>query len=463
MPLSTAARLTLAGSIALVSGAAIALAPDPSAPAEPVSDPVEVMRCGVGMVEPLLQEVPTPTQTQAGPVIDVVFVLDTTGSMGGLIEGARQKIWSIASEIAQAQPAPVVRMGLVAYRDRGDDYIVRHTRLSSDLDEVYARLMQLQAAGGGDTPESVNEALFTAIERSHWSSEEDALRLVYLVGDAPPQMGYDDDVKYRATCRFARERGVHINTVQCGVMSQTRPVWQEIAQLANGAYAAIEQDGGVQRIATPYDEQIRAIDLQIRATMIDYGDPEMMRQQSAKRARASKIDADSSTEALADRAAYNYSATGSLTLLGHQELVSDFAGGGVDLAEIEREHLPEPLRGLSEQELRSILEAKQIQRERLRAVMDELNMQRRAFVSSKQEEIGADSFDRQVVETLREQAAQKGIRIGTQGGDAKEAAASEPGAPESPKMMKRSPDRKPVTKTRPEPEPESDPEAEPAD
>jgi Mg-chelatase subunit ChlD len=96
------------------------------------------------------------------PQVDVVFVLDTTGSMSGLIQTAKDKIWSIASTMASAQPTPEIRVGLVAFRDRGDQYVTRVVDLSSDLDSVYATLMEFQADGGGDTPESVNRALYDA-------------------------------------------------------------------------------------------------------------------------------------------------------------------------------------------------------------------------------------------------------------------------------------------------------------
>ena len=46
------------------------------------------------------------------PRIEVCFVLDTTGSMGGLIEGAKQKIWSIANEMISAKPTPELKLGL---------------------------------------------------------------------------------------------------------------------------------------------------------------------------------------------------------------------------------------------------------------------------------------------------------------------------------------------------------------
>jgi hypothetical protein len=73
----------------------------------------------------------TPTALANGHTkIEVVFVLDTTGSMGGLIQSAKEKIWSIASTMATAKPTPEIRMGLVAYRDRGDSYVTRAVDLS---------------------------------------------------------------------------------------------------------------------------------------------------------------------------------------------------------------------------------------------------------------------------------------------------------------------------------------------
>ncbi len=91
--------------------------------------------------------------------IEVVFVLDTTSSMSGLIQAAKEKIWSIATTMASAQENPDIRMGLVAFRDRGDAYITRSYDLSHDLDSMYASLMDFRAQGGGDGPESVNQAL----------------------------------------------------------------------------------------------------------------------------------------------------------------------------------------------------------------------------------------------------------------------------------------------------------------
>src|SRR5438132_14334808 len=94
--------------------------------------------------------------SEAKPRIEVCFVLDTTGSMTGLIEGAKQKIWSIANEMVSAKPTPEIRLGLVAYRDRGDEYVTKVFDLTNAIDATYAQLQSFRAAGGGDTPESVN-------------------------------------------------------------------------------------------------------------------------------------------------------------------------------------------------------------------------------------------------------------------------------------------------------------------
>src|SRR4051794_27017765 len=87
------------------------------------------------------------------PRVEVVFCLDTTGSMGGLIEGAKQKIWSIANQIAGGKPTPDVKVGLVAYRDKGDEYVTKVFDLSDDLDAIHGHLKTFSAGGGGDAPE----------------------------------------------------------------------------------------------------------------------------------------------------------------------------------------------------------------------------------------------------------------------------------------------------------------------
>src|SRR5437588_7435076 len=102
------------------------------------------------------------------PEVEVVFCLDTTGSMGGLISAAKQKIWAISNQIARGQPTPRVKLGLVAFRDRGDAYVTKVFDLTDDLDAIHGHLMSFQAQGGGDFPESVNQALNESVTKITW-------------------------------------------------------------------------------------------------------------------------------------------------------------------------------------------------------------------------------------------------------------------------------------------------------
>jgi len=357
-----------------------------------------------------VEEVEGAEREESRAVVEVVFVLDTTGSMSGLIQGAKEKIWSIANAIVMGEPRPEVRMGLVAYRDRSDAYVTKRTALTDDLDAVYADLMGYVAAGGGDTPESVNQALAESVGAFDWSEGDDVLRLVYLVGDAPPHMDYEQDTPYQETCEVAARKGLIINAVQCGRISQTTPVWQEIARLAEGEYFQIDQSGGMQGVRTPFDEDIAALGEQLEGTVVAYGT--LVEQASArKRTRlGAELAGEATEEALADRAVFK-AAAGGASLGGRKDLVRDFEEGKVDLASLPREELPEALRELNAREqaayLREQVEARAALSEKILA----LQAKRQAFVKEELERRGgtADSFDRRVLESLRRQAKRIGV------------------------------------------------------
>ena len=117
-----------------------------------------------GMVH---SEKPEPVAQEKGRPVDIVFAVDTTGSMGGLLDGAKRTVWSIANQVRSIDPNADIRVGLVAYRDLGDDYVTKNFALTDDLDAMYAELSSYQAAGGGDVPENVDAALHDAVPPRH--------------------------------------------------------------------------------------------------------------------------------------------------------------------------------------------------------------------------------------------------------------------------------------------------------
>jgi len=201
--------------------------------------------------------------------VDVVFAIDTTGSMGGLLDSAKHAVWGIATHIRQIDPTADLRVGLVAYRDIGDDYVTKDFPLTSDMDAVYAQLSSYVAAGGGDTPEDVDAALYDAVHKMAWRPE--ASKLMFVVGDAPPATRGDVPA-YDISAREAAELGIRINAIRCGDAEDTAQAWKRIATLGRGEFSSIAEDGGVQVVETPFDAKIAEVSARIDHTAVIYGD-----------------------------------------------------------------------------------------------------------------------------------------------------------------------------------------------
>ena len=346
------------------------------------------------------------------PRIEVVFVLDTTGSMSGLIEGAKQKIWAIANTIASAEPTPDVRMGLVGYRDRGDQYVTRLTQLTGDIDAVYARLMEFKATGGGDTPESVNQALYEAVTKVKWSKDDSVYKVIYLVGDCPPHMDYKDDVEYPKSCELAAKAGIVINTVQCGTHGATTPIWQKIALLAEGKYFAIAQSGGMRVVETPYDAELARLSRELDSTRVAYGLGDERAEAEERYRKSDRLYETASSVAVAQRAAFNASKAGKVNFAGFQELVVDIESGRVELAKLKREELPENMQKMSSEEREAYVKEMAARRADITGQIKQLDQKRQVHITAENKKLGPrDSFDKAVFESIREQARKKGILI----------------------------------------------------
>lgn len=343
----------------------------------------------------------------AKPRIEVCFVLDTTGSMSGLIEGAKQKIWSIANEMISAKPAPELRLGLVAYRDKGDQYVLKTFDLTNDIDAVYANLKEFKADGGGDTPESVNEAMHEAVTKMSWSQDRSVLKIIFLVGDAPPHMDYAGAPKYPEICQAAMKKDLIINTVQCGGITETTPIWREIAKLSEGNYVAIAQEGGMVAIATPMDTELAELNRKVGGTLVAYGGERARREVYAKQAASEAAPA----AATADRLSFN-AKTGK-AVQGDGELLDALASGKLKISEVKKEQLPKDWQRLNETELQAAIAKKQKERAELQAKILQLNKERDEYIAAERKKVAkADSFDSQVGTAIRAQAAKKGISYG---------------------------------------------------
>jgi hypothetical protein len=343
--------------------------------------------------------------------VEVVFCLDTTGSMSGLIDAAKKKIWAISNQIVSGTPTPKVKVGLLAYRDRGDEYITKIVPLTDDLDSIHTQLMSFRAAGGGDFPESVNQALNESVTKFNWSKNPKTLKIIFLVGDAPPHMDYPDDVKYPETCKLAVKNNIIINTVQCGNHAQTRDFWQKICRLAEGSYVQIDAQGGpVVVIATPFDADLAKINVDLSKTTLTWGDEgKQMKGEAQKKANLALP-----TTVQADRAAFYANGRRGASYC----LLENVKNGNVKLEEIKKEHLPAAMQKMTLKEQRAYLDKLDKERTALNEKARDLDKKRNAFIAKKQAEDAKsrarDGFDNQVLQILQRQATRANIQYATE-------------------------------------------------
>jgi hypothetical protein len=328
--------------------------------------------------------------------------------MSGLIEGAKQKIWSIANEITSAKPTPDIRIGLIGYRDRGDEYVTKAFDLTTDIDAIYGHLQAFHAAGGGDTPESVNEALHEAVNKMSWSQDAKALKIIFLVGDAPPHMDYPGAPKYPEVCQAAMKHDLIINTIQCGTIAETTPVWREIARLSEGRFDAIAQSGGMIAIATPMDIELSELNRKLGATMVAYGDDVARRRVVSKQSLSEAAPASVAADRLSFNARYGR------VVQGEGELLDALSQGKVKLESIRKDQLPKEWQTLDAPELKAEIEKKQKTRADLQSRIQKLNKEREDYLALERKRPAGkvDSFDDKVAQTIRDQAARKGIEYG---------------------------------------------------
>jgi Mg-chelatase subunit ChlD len=173
--------------------------------------------------------------------LDLVFLVDATGSMGDEIDKLKRSMRSIADQVAALPSQPELCFGLVAYRDRGDEFFVRAWDFSHDLGAFQQALAGVHANGGGDYPEALNEALHTAVHRLSWRGDG-ATRLVVLVADAPPHLDYGAP-GYEHDMQGALARGIKLFAVGAsGLDKSGEYIYRQMAQYTGGRFIFLTYD-----------------------------------------------------------------------------------------------------------------------------------------------------------------------------------------------------------------------------
>jgi len=192
----------------------------------------EVARDGGRQVELRLQgarSVPAPLP------LDILFVMDTTGSMGEEIDRLKSTMEIIYDNLSTLKPRPLIRFGLVLYKDRGDEYITEVVPFMDNLARFQAALDPVTADGGGDGPEDLESALDDAVNAMDWN--KNGLRIAFVVTDAEAHLDYSRDYRYIDAANDARARAIKLHTIGTGGLPlEAEYLLRQVSQLTDSKY-----------------------------------------------------------------------------------------------------------------------------------------------------------------------------------------------------------------------------------
>ncbi len=353
--------------------------------------------------------VPDPAGCRCPRPIDVVICLDTSGSMEGLINSARAKLWDIVNEYSRVKPTPRLRVGLLTYGSpqgssahRG--WIIRQSDLTTDLDGVYAKLMALSTSGGD---EYVGWVLHEAVERMNWSSDPRAVKMLFVAGNESADQAMERH-NFRYVAERARGRGMIINSIYAGGHEQgRREAWDQVAIHGGGCYSAIDMARGVAQIGTPFDAELLRLNNELNATYLPYGE-------EGRVARANQLAQDKNAESLGQHTAASRARVkgGAAYENSHWDLVDAVAQRKVEVEALPAAALPESLRDVAPAERAARVEQMRGQRAEVQRRIQDVGRQRDAFLEEARQQQGGEAagLDDAIRVALRKQLEAQGFR-----------------------------------------------------
>ncbi len=337
--------------------------------------------------------------------IQLAILLDTSGSMDGLIDQAKSRLWKIVNELATARKngqAPRLQVALYEYGQDGipaaSAYMRRIVPLSDDLDRISEELFKLKTNGG---QEYCGQVIQSAVRGLEWSGNSGDLKMIVIAGNEPFSQG---GIDYRDSCREAIAGGIIVNTIFCGNYQEgLRTDWKAGADLADGQYLAIDADQTPPPIAAPQDGEIARLSGEMNRTYIAYG-----RDGAGGKARQEEQDLNAagvSGEVMAQRAAAKAAPQYSNSAW---DLVDAKKTGAIKLEELAEAELPEEMKNMSAAERNGYVAAMQKKREALQSTIARLHKERERFVKDKlKNQAAASTLDEAIIKALRGQAAGK--------------------------------------------------------
>jgi len=342
--------------------------------------------------------------------VDIVICLDTSGSMEGLIDSARARLWDVVNSLATAKPTPRLRVGLLTYGSPSNStaargWIVKHTDLTSDLDTVYSKMMSMSINGGD---EYVGWVLNDAVNSMEWSTDPKALRLIFVAGNESADQAAAF-YNFRNVARVARVKDITINAIFAGAReSGVSEHWAEVAACGAGSYSGIDMQCGTVQVTTPQDKLLIDLNLKLNATYVPYGDAGVRgaKNQQEQDVLARKVGVASAASRVAAKATALYDNAG-------WDLVDAVAQGRVEVKDVKKEDLPASMQAMPDAEREEFVKRTRQRRADLQRRITETQGARAKFLQTARVQAagGKTALDEAMEKALIEQARAKGFEF----------------------------------------------------
>ena len=353
-------------------------------------------------VVPIAQEV---VQNKRSKKIKLALLLDTSGSMSGLIDQAKNQLWKIVNQLALAKDEegndPEIEIALYQYGNSGlsamSGYVQQISGFTSELDEISEQLFALTTNGGS---EYCGFVIDDAMDKLEWSDNEEDLQIIFIAGNESFGQG---PKAYAEACRLAVNKNVIVNTIFCGDFHEgIRISWNDGAAHGHGKYMNIDHDAQVVHIKSPYDEKIIACNTKLNATYIPYGN-----QGRVKKEKQITQDANAMQQSSANAAKRYMSKSSKAYKNKSWDLVDAAEQESFDIEEVDK--LPENMQGMNTNEKLAYIDQLKEERETIKSEIATLSKQRRLYVE--QEKVkkaqGEAQLDDVIVMAIKEQAIHK--------------------------------------------------------
>lgn len=342
--------------------------------------------------------------------IQVALLLDTSGSMDGLIEQAKSQLWKMVNELATAKKGgkvPNIEIALYEFgKDdyaAGDGYMKQITPLTTDLDLVSEKLFELTTNGGS---EYCGWTIQDATNNLEWSKRKGDLKIIIIAGNEEFTQG---EVKYVSACKGAVDQHIIVNTIFCGDCDLgVKHKWKDGAVKGKGEYMCINQENKVVHIETPFDDDILKLNESLNDTYIAYGSRGLDLQ-----ARQKKQDANAGGYGRSNMAERAISKSKKMYKNDSWDLVDAEEADGDVLDKVKEEDLPEEMQKMTEEERKEFISKKAEERKKVQAEINEISVKRKEFITEKRKEMAKEAggkdntLDAVMLKTVREQAVSR--------------------------------------------------------